>query len=320
MRILITGGFGYIGARLASFLQNVGHDIFIGTRNTKDSPSWAHQITLVQIDWNNSKSLEKNCKEIDIVIHAAGMNAQDCYANPVKAFEFNGLATARLVSAAGKAGVKRFIYLSTAHVYSAPLIGSISEETCLRNLHPYSTSHLAGENAVRYANQCGDIEGIVLRLSNAFGPPMDMNANCWMLLVNDLCRQVVLTKKISLHTSGIQQRDFISITNICRAIAHIISLQKTGLLEDLYNVGGDYSTSVLNMANNIVRLAKVELGFSPEIERPELKQNDKIRDLHFDISKLKSTGFVLKPNFDDEITNTLRMIINNAELYSDKLS
>src|SRR3546814_17036700 len=93
------------------------------------------------------------------------MNAQNCAANPVEALEFNGVATARLVQAAARVGIRRFIYLSTAHVYCAPLTGTITEDTCPRNLHPYATSHLAGENAVLSAVQAGEISGMVLRLS-----------------------------------------------------------------------------------------------------------------------------------------------------------
>ena len=76
------------------------------------------------------------------------MNSQDCANDPVAALEFNGVATTRLVSAALSSGVKKFIYLSTAHIYSSPLVGKISEETYPKNFHPYATSHLAGEMAV----------------------------------------------------------------------------------------------------------------------------------------------------------------------------
>src|SRR3546814_20189177 len=97
------------------------------------------------------------------------MNAQNCAANPVEALEFNGVATARLVQAAARVGIRRFIYLSTAHVYCAPLTGTITEDTCPRNLHPYATSHLAGENAVLRAVKAGEISGMVLRFLNVLG-------------------------------------------------------------------------------------------------------------------------------------------------------
>ena len=150
------------------------------------------------------------------------MNAQECSTAPVAALSFNGVATSRIVAAACRACVKQFIYLPTAHVYANPLIWTISEETCPCNLHPYATSHLAVEHAVSSANQYENIEGIVQSLSNAFDAPTHEYVNCWMLVVNDLCKQVVQKRKLMLQTSGHHQRDFIGLTFVCYIIEKIV--------------------------------------------------------------------------------------------------
>ena len=77
------------------------------------------------------------------------MNAQNCVTDPVAALEVNAVATARLLQAAIRQGAKRFIYLSTAHVYGSSLSGVITEETCPASLCPYAASHRAGEDVVR---------------------------------------------------------------------------------------------------------------------------------------------------------------------------
>jgi len=79
---------------------------------------------------------EDSCDGVYVVIQAAGMNAQDCAADPVAALAFNGVATVRLVMAASRTGAQRFISLSTAHVYASPLAGTITEATYPRNLTP----------------------------------------------------------------------------------------------------------------------------------------------------------------------------------------
>ena len=132
---------------------------------------------VVRIKWNDESTLERICEGIDVIIHAAGMNARDCAADPLGAMNFNGLATKRLVEAASRSGVKKFIYLSTAHIYASPLVGNITEKTLPQNSHPYATSHLAGESAVLHANDCGIIRGLVIRLSNAYGAPTHKNVN-----------------------------------------------------------------------------------------------------------------------------------------------
>lgn len=291
-RILITGGFGYLGGRIAQALSACPDThIILGSRLPQTQPAWLPQARVVPIEWDSLAGLEKICGAVDVVIHAAGMNAQDCAADPIAALEFNGLATTRLISAARRAGVKRFIYLSTAHVYASPLAGIINEESCPRNLHPYSTSHLAGENAVFGANLEGKIESVVLRLSNVFGAPVTKEANCWMLLVNDLCRQAVQTGKMVLRSSGVDQRNFIPMTDACRAIGHI-ALRDFGVNEPkLLNIGAGMSRSVLEMARLIQRRCKLVLGYEPELQTPNSDANPHPQILDYRTVRLMETGF-----------------------------
>ena len=106
MKVLITGGFGYLGSRLAQFLISQGvNEIILGSRRLMESPSWLPHAKVVKIQWDSLSKLEEICSGIDVVIHLAGMNAQDCANDPVSALEFNGVATARLVQASMQAKV-----------------------------------------------------------------------------------------------------------------------------------------------------------------------------------------------------------------------
>ena len=288
MRILITGGFGFVGGRLGQYLHQAGHQIMLGSRNANSLPNWLPNAEVVKTDWNDAGSLEQACNGADVVIQAAGINAQDCAADQIAALEVNGLGTARLLAAATRAGVKRFIYLSTAHVYSSPLIGKISEDTCPSNLHPYATSHLAGERAVLGANQRGDIEGVVLRLSNAFGMPAHKDVNCWMLLVNDLCRQAVETGKLVLHSNGLQQRDFITLTNVVLCVEYFLSLPLATYKNSVFNLGGDCSLSVYDMTLLVASRCQAVLGFTPLIERIEPQPEDITIPFEYSITDRKS--------------------------------
>ena len=317
LRILITGGFGFVGGRLAVHLAQAGHQIVLGSRKASSPPVWLPQADVAQIEWNDDVALEHCCYGVDVVIQAAGMNAQECAADPVAALAFNGLATARLVAAASRAGVQRFIYLSTAHVYASPLVGTITEETCPRNLHPYATSHLVGEQAVLGASQRGQMQGIVLRLSNAFGAPMYKNVNCWMLVVNDLCKQAVQTRKhlaaprMELRSSGMQRRNFIPIQDVSKSILFLICLPVHYLENIPYNVGADCSPTVWEMACHIQARCKVVLGFKPELNRYLPKENEQISELDFRSNRLCESGFELGSEIDTEIDRLLMFC--NAE-------
>lgn len=304
MHILITGG-GLIGGRLGQYLQQIGHQITLGSRNASNPADWLSQAEVIQLGWNDSRALEQICNGVDVVIHAAGINAQDCANDPVAALEFNGLATARLVAAASRVGVKRFIYLSTAHVYASPLIGAITENTCPRNLHPYATSHLAGEHVVLSASQRGLIEGIVLRLSNAFGAPMHKDVNCWMLLVNDLCRQAVTEHSLVLRSAGLQRRDFVTLQDVSRAFSHVLDLDKEQMGDGILNIGGAWGPRVIDMVELIQERCSAVLGFTPDIIHPEPGDTEVTLDLDFRIDKLLNTGFELSGNSAAEIDATL---------------
>lgn len=290
MRILIAGGFGFVGGRLAVHLAHAGHQIILGSRKAYSQPDWLPQAEVEQIKWEDAAALGRSCSGVDVVIQAAGMNAQDCMADPATALAVNGVATARLVTAACRSNVQRFIYLSTAHVYADPLAGTITEETCPRNLHPYATSHLAGEHAVLSSNQRGTIQGIVLRLSNAFGAPTHKGVNCWVLLVNDLCRQAVVARKLVLKTSGLQKRDFVGLSEVCRVVSHLADGHDEYLKGGIFNVGTGISRSVFAMAQLIQERCIRVLGFEPALLRAETGLDEQHPMLSYQTEHLAALG------------------------------
>lgn len=289
--VMVTGGFGFVGGRVARHLQEAGYTVILGSRQAAGAPEWLSGAQVVRLFWEDAAALEGACQEVDIIVHAAGMNTQDCAADPIAALAFNGAATTRLVAGATRAGVQRFIYLSTAHVYASPLVGTITEETCPRNLHPYATSHLAGEHAVLNASQRGEIQGLVLRLSNAFGAPMHKDVNCWMLLVNDLCKQAVQTCKLVLQTSGLQQRDFVGMTEVCRVTEHLAVGNGASTQSGIFNVGAGVSQSVLEMAYLIQQRCVQVLGFKPVLQRVQGVVDESQPMLTYRADKLAAVGF-----------------------------
>lgn len=291
---------------MARHLQQAGHHIILGSRNTRNSPEWLPQAIVAQTDWSDEEALETICSGTDVVIHAAGMNAQECAADQVAALEFNAVAAARLLAAAIRAGTKRFIYLSTAHVYASPLVGIISEDTCPRNLHPYATSHLAGENVVLFATQRGQINGIVLRLSNAFGAPVHKDVNCWMLLVNDLCRQAVETRELVLHSSGMQHRDFVTLKDVCFSIESLISRDIGSGESAVLNVGSGVSRTVLAVAQLIQQRCEDVLGFKPVLQKVEAGSDEVHEKLDFRVERLLKLGITVGVDDIKEIDELLQ--------------
>ena len=306
MRILITGGTGYLGGSLANYEDLIkNNEIIITSRLAVVKEKKHPNISYTQVDWDDNLSLKNICSNVDLIIHAAGMNSADCLKNSRDALYFNGCVTAALIQNAIKSGVQKFIYLSTAHVYNSPLVGKIDENTCPRNLHPYATSHRAGEDVVLAANKQNEINGVVLRLSNVYGKPVNSATDCWKLVINDLCRQAATSKKMTLMTSGMSQRDFITLTDFCRAITHIASVEKTSEQSSIYNIGSSKSLTLLQIAQKIAERCNILFGYTPKIFTSPIRIGEVIEELLYSNEKFLNTGFILKNNQDDEIDKLL---------------
>ena len=306
-RVLVTGGMGFVGGRVAQSLAKSGDDLItLGSRTAQSTPCWLPNAKVVAMDWCSPQSLIMACDSIDTLVHLAGMNDSDCLLDPVSALEVNAANTARLMQAAKLAGVKRVIYFSTAHVYGPSLVGQIDESTLTKGLHPYATSHRAAEDVVLAAANA-NMDSIVLRLSNGFGAPAHPAVNAWMLLMNDLCRQAVTSRSMTLRSTGMQRRDFITLHDVSRVVAHMITLPTNKIGDGLFNVGSGKSLRVIDMVELIQIRCTELMGYVPEIMCPQPALNEKSSNLDYRIDKLLSTGFTLRGNPVLEIDETLRM-------------
>lgn len=307
--ILITGAFGYLGGRIAKLLaQDPDVMVHLGTRNGgRRPPEWASGGRVTGMDLASPVSLDDASRGMDAIVHLAAVNEIESAADPQRALEVNGAGTLRLLDAAQGNGVARFVYLSTIHVYGNPLVGVITERTVPRPSHPYAITHRVAENLVLAAHDKKRMTGIVLRLSNGFGAPASPDVDRWTLVVNDLCRQAATTGKLVLKTPGLQRRDFITLEDTARAVAHMIGVPPLQCGDGLFDLGGEYSVSILEMATLIAKRCEATLGSAPVIERPAPAAGEKAEDLDYRMDKIKKAGFFLTRNVEEEIDATLRL-------------
>ncbi len=309
-RILITGGLGYVGGRIVqSLLEKKEYQLFLTSLKQvlPDDSSWTTQCEIISLDLlDESRDLVSLCKGIDCVIHLAAINEVACAQNPALALKVNGLGSLRLLNAAIEAKVKRFIYFSTAHIYSAPLSGHLTEASLPRPRHPYAITHKVAEDFVLAAHDQKLIEGVVIRLSNSFGAPVFPTVDRWTLLLNELAKQAVTERKVTLKSMGVQYRDFITLTDVCGAVEHLIALSPKELGDGVFNLGGK-SLRVIDAVTLLIQACESTLGFKPKLELPVSALPPKEEPgLNFDCNKLVTTGFVLERNFDLEMQMLLK--------------
>ncbi len=251
MRILITGASGFLGSSIVIGLNDPKYALHVISRSSSKLFSQENIYKFNQIDLSSHQDLTEVCKDVDVIIHAAGMNANDSTKDPSKANFFNGTVTSNLLNHAIDSKVKRFIFLSTAHVYKSPLDGMIQETDQLTNPHPYATSHVFGENVVLEASKNSLIDGLVLRISNVFGSPEIENSNCWDLFINNLCMQAFIQHELKITGNPFQERDFIAKSDLISVLIDLINYPYSYSPNHIVNIGSGVSYSLIDMANLI---------------------------------------------------------------------
>ena len=136
MNIAVSGITSLIGNNIADFLQKNGNKVLLVGRKNKILDQ-IRVFKCVNIDWQNPHLFFSEHPDIDIFIHSASINSQDCNSNVEQAFSFNEDTTGELVNLCVKNNVKAFIYLSTIHVYSKNPLGKINENYPAYNDDPY---------------------------------------------------------------------------------------------------------------------------------------------------------------------------------------
>lgn len=310
MSILITGGLGYIGGRLATFLgEQTNEKIYLTTTRTeKKLPAWAAKFAVSPMNLQDADSIGHCLQQAkpDTIIHLGAMNQTQCQENPELAVDVNVKGTWRLLDTAVANGLKRFVYLSTFHVYGK-FSGDITEQTLTSPCTPYALTKRAAEDVVNYYRASHNLSMVILRLSNAYGYPMDSHVNTWSLTFNAFCRQVMVSGKLTVRSNP--YRDFVSLQDAVKAMHHFLYvLPKERWADGLFNLGGNCCLSISEVAQKVAAVYQRKYGKGPvSIEYPAAGQGPQEEVFSFNVDKLKHTGFRWAGNMDEEIAKTLAL-------------
>ena len=265
MNILIIGGSGFLGGRIYHYFKSKNFNTKVLIRNKNFNSKLYFKNDQITFNFKNLSKLNAVCKNIDVIIHVAGMNSRQSYNKPKDAIYIKKNFTKELIKIAEKQNVKKFFYISTAHVYSDFLNKRYSEKSVTKNTHPYALSNIEGEKILlKHNKKNSKIKIFILRLSNSFGKPIDYRVNCWKLFVNDLCYQSVKNKKMIITQHPDIKRDFIPINNFLKVIEFFIKT-KNNYSNIIFNVGSGKSLKLSEMAKIIRKRVLINLGYLPEI-------------------------------------------------------
>lgn len=225
MRVLITGGAGFIGSNLSRHLLNRGHEVAIyddlssGLHSNVQSEVNFLQGTLIDLPL-----LKKIVKNIDCVVHlGARGSVPRSIKNPIQTHEINSTGTLNVLESCREYGV-RYIFSSSSSVYGANMALPKNEQMVLKPLTPYGASKMAGEAlSLAYANSYS-LPVTTFRFFNIFGPWQRPDHE-YAAVIPKWIWQAMENKGITVFGDGNQTRDFTSVSTVVEIIT--ISIEKS---------------------------------------------------------------------------------------------
>ena len=299
MKIVITGGNGYIGARLSLFLANKGHDVIpVCFSKVPENENWKSKMfAILRGDIRKEETIIKIAGlSPDAIIHLVSFDHFDSEKAPELVNEVNVLPTWRLLDTCTKMGLKKFIYFSTIQVYGKLPNSIIYENHPISTGNIYGMTHYLSENICDHFNRNTSTNVISIRLSNSYGAPVFHENNCWWLAINDLCKSAFIKKEIRLLSDGTPQRDFIHGNDVCEAV-HILIKTEEKRINNTYHISSEKTLTLMEIAQTIQQEYQSLYNASVPIISPQgivLEKGFILSKEKYSISnsKLKALGFL----------------------------
>jgi UDP-glucose 4-epimerase len=298
MRILITGGAGFIGSHLTEHFQGradivVLDNLRTGYRHNLDG--LAH--TFIEGSITDRATVDHAMQGVDVVFHLAAMiSVPESMERPHECAAINVLGLLNVLEAAAATGVRKVIHASSAAVYGDnPTVPKC--ESMLPEPHsPYAITKLDGEYYCQMFHRAGRLNTASLRFFNVFGPRQDPQS-AYAAAVPIFMQKAFADEPITIFGDGEQTRDFVHVKDIAAALAHVAMRPD---LNGTFNVGYGTSMTVNDLASRIVRLAGSSSNIVHLAERPgDVKHSSAA------IAKLLATGFQHVSSLEQGIIETL---------------
>ncbi|MBU4535573.1 MAG: dTDP-glucose 4,6-dehydratase [Euryarchaeota archaeon] len=313
MRVLITGGAGFIGSNFIHYfldkhpdyeLINLDALTYCGNLENlvkvEDNPHY----TFLKGDINDKKLLEKIMPEVDYVVHfAAESHVDRSIEDPGIFIHSNIQGTQTLLEAALKANVKRFLQVSTDEVYgSLGKTGYFTESTPLAPNSPYASSKAGADLMVRAYYETFGLPVNITRCSNNYGPYQFPEKLIPLMITNAL-----EDKKLPVYGDGLNIRDWLHVQDHCQALDAVLHAAPSG---EVYNIGGNNEKTNLEIVKKILDyLGKDESLI--EFVKDRLGHD---RRYAIDAAKIKNDlGWEPSYNFSEGIKETIDWYLENRD-------
>ncbi len=241
MRILVTGGAGFIGSNFIRFILSLrqGYHVvnydkltYAGNLTNLDSVANDPAYKFVKGDVCDPSGVTEAMQGCEAVVHfAAETHVDRSIYEPSSAIETNITGTFVLLQVARKLKIQRFLHISTDEVYGDLLSGTRAEESFILNpSSPYSASKASADLLVRAYVRTYGFPAMIIRASNNYGPYQFPEKLLPLVITNAL-----ENKPLPIYGDGRQERNWLHVEDCCRAILAVLERGRTG---EVYNIGG----------------------------------------------------------------------------------
>ncbi|MSN95610.1 UDP-glucose 4-epimerase GalE [Campylobacter sp. FMV-PI01] len=320
MKILVTGGAGYIGSHVVKQLLEKGCEVVVidnlskGSFKAIESLKGIKKFEFINLDLEEITKLEELFKKhkFEAIIHfAAFIEVFESTQNPLKYYLNNTTNTLNLITLSAKYGVNKFIFSSTAAVYGEPDSGEIKEDSLLNPINPYGRSKMMSEWFLRdLASSDEEFKFVILRYFNVAGASMDgllgQNYPNATHLVK-IATQTITKKRDKMSIFGDDYptkdgtciRDYIHVEDLASAHLSALEYLNSGAKSEIFNVGYGKGFSV----KEVIEKAKEVSGVDFKVEISDRREGDpaclvanstKLRNLTNWTPKYDDLGLIIK--------------------------
>ncbi len=254
MKILVTGGAGFIGSHVTQAYIDAGHDVVVvddlSTGRRSNVPSQARFVELDICDRERLDAVFAREKPDVVNHHAAQVAIPVSLERPWQDAHVNIMGMLALLECSARHGVSRFIYASTAAVYGQPMTLPVDEDHPIRPLNPYGVGKYAAELYLRCLGDLRGMDWVILRYANVYGPRQDPSGEAGVIAI--FIDRMKRGEAPVVFGDGQQTRDFVYVEDVAQA-----NLAALGARKLVVNVATGRETAIADVAKLLAEF----LGF-----------------------------------------------------------